>query len=67
MRPFLTLLTGDRLIGNQAPGQFIIWSIVSIIILMLELVYFVCLLTQEETDEVQPVLLVLLCEFPSQK
>jgi len=24
----------DRLIGNQAPGQFIIWSIVSIIILI---------------------------------
>ncbi len=46
----------DDLIGNQAPGQFIIWSIVSIIILIAGIgVFLFVYLTQEEADEVQPV------------
>lgn len=46
----------DDLIGNQAPGQFIIWSIVSIIILIAGTgVFLFVYLTQEADDEVQPV------------
>ncbi|MDM9384875.1 nitric-oxide reductase large subunit [Chlorogloeopsis sp. ULAP01] len=46
----------DDLIGNQAPGQFIIWSIVSVIILIAGVgIFLFVYLTQEETDEVQPV------------
>ncbi len=44
------------LIGNQAPGQFIIWSIVSVVVLIAGIgVFLFVYLTQEETDEVQPV------------
>jgi nitric oxide reductase subunit B len=46
----------DDLVGNQAPGQFIIWSIVSVIILIAGVgVFLFVYLTQEEDDEVQPV------------
>ncbi len=46
----------DDLIGNQAPGQFIIWSIVSVVVLIAGIgVFLFVYLTQEETDEVQPV------------
>lgn len=46
----------DDLIGNQAPGQFIIWSIVSIIVLIAGIGAFLFVyLTQEEPDEIQPV------------
>jgi nitric oxide reductase subunit B len=46
----------DDLIGNQPPGQFIIWSIVSIIVLIAGIgVFLFVYLTQEESDEIQPV------------
>ena len=46
----------DDLIGNQAPGQFIIWSIVSVMVLIVGTgVFLFIYLTQEEADEVQPV------------
>lgn len=46
----------DPLVGNQAPGQFVIWSIVSVIILIAGIGTFLFIyLTQEESDEVQPV------------
>ncbi|MBE9019412.1 nitric-oxide reductase large subunit [Chroococcidiopsidales cyanobacterium LEGE 13417] len=46
----------DRLIGNQAPGQFITWSILSVVVLIAGIgVFLFIYLTQEETDEVQPV------------
>ncbi|MFB2979362.1 nitric-oxide reductase large subunit [Microseira sp. BLCC-F43] len=46
----------DDLIGNQAPGQFIIWSIVSVIVLIAGIGAFLFVyLTQEEPDEIQPV------------
>ncbi len=46
----------DDLIGNQAPGQFLIWSIVSIIVLIAGIgIFLFVYLTQEESDEIQPV------------
>lgn len=46
----------DDLIGNQAPGQFIIWSIVSVIILIAGTgIFLFVYLTQEDPDEIQPV------------
>jgi nitric oxide reductase subunit B len=46
----------DDLIGNQAPGQFLIWSIVSVIVLIAAIALFLFVyLTQEDAGEVQPV------------
>ncbi|MFB2934719.1 nitric-oxide reductase large subunit [Aerosakkonemataceae cyanobacterium BLCC-F154] len=46
----------DDLIGNDAPGQFLIWSIVSVIVLIAGIGAFVFVyLAQEESDEIQPV------------
>jgi nitric oxide reductase subunit B len=43
----------DELIGNQPPGQFVIWSIVSVIVLIAAIALFLTIyLTQEEADEV---------------
>ncbi len=60
----------DRLIGNQAPGQFVIWSIVSIIILIAGIgVFLFVYLAQEEEDEVQliPARPAMRIPTPSQK
>lgn len=60
----------DDLIGNQAPGQFIIWSIVSVMVLIVGTgVFLFIYLTQEEADEVQPVpaLPAVRIPTPSQK
>ncbi len=44
----------DDLIGNQAPPQFLIWSIVSVIVLIAAIAVFLFVyLTQESTDDVQ--------------
>jgi nitric oxide reductase subunit B len=46
----------DDLIGNQAPGQFLIWSIVSVIVLIAAIALFLFVyLTQEDAEDVQPV------------
>jgi nitric oxide reductase subunit B len=46
----------DELIGNQAPGQFLIWSIVSVIVLIAAIALFLFVyLTQEDAEDVQPV------------
>ncbi|WP_159787825.1 cbb3-type cytochrome c oxidase subunit I [Sodalinema gerasimenkoae] len=46
----------DDLIGNQAPPQFLIWSIVSIIVLIAAIALFLFIyLTQEDAEEVQTV------------
>jgi nitric oxide reductase subunit B len=46
----------DDLIGNQPPGQFLTWSIVSIVVLIAGIgVFLFVYLTQEADDEVQPV------------
>ncbi len=46
----------DDLIGNQAPGQFVIWSIVSVIVLIAAIALFLFVyLTQEDAEEVQTV------------
>ncbi|GAB4182770.1 MAG: nitric-oxide reductase large subunit [Coleofasciculaceae cyanobacterium] len=46
----------DDLVGNEPPGQFIIWSIVSVIILIAGIGAFLFVyLTQEEADDVLPV------------
>ncbi|MCT7952201.1 nitric-oxide reductase large subunit [Ancylothrix sp. C2] len=46
----------DDLIGNQPPGQFIIWSIVSVIILIGGTgIFLFVYLTQEDPDDIQPV------------
>jgi nitric oxide reductase subunit B len=46
----------DDLIGNQAPGQFLIWSIVSVIVLIAAIALFLFVyLTQEDAEEVQTV------------
>lgn len=46
----------DDLIGNQPPGQFLVWSIVSVIVLIFAIAVFLLIyLTQEEADEVQVV------------
>ena len=46
----------DDLIGNQAPAQFLIWSIVSVIVLIAAIALFLFVyLTQEDAEDVQPV------------
>ncbi|OKH20228.1 nitric-oxide reductase large subunit [Hydrococcus rivularis NIES-593] len=46
----------DDLIGNQAPAQFLIWSIVSVIVLIAAIAFFLFVyLTQEEAYKVLPV------------
>ncbi|WP_342597451.1 cbb3-type cytochrome c oxidase subunit I [Cyanobacterium aponinum UTEX 3222] len=46
----------DDLIGNNAPGQFVIWSIVSVIVLIAGIAGFIFIyLTQEDADEIQVV------------
>ncbi len=46
----------DDLIGNQAPAQFVIWSIVSVIVLIGAIALFLFVyLTQEDTEEILPV------------
>ena len=46
----------DELIGNQAPGQFVIWSIVSVIVLIAGIALFLFVyLTQEDAEEIQTV------------
>ncbi|MBE9193845.1 nitric-oxide reductase large subunit [Synechocystis sp. LEGE 06083] len=46
----------DDLIGNQPPGQFLVWSIVSVMVLIFAIAAFLFIyLTQEEADEVQVV------------
>jgi len=46
----------DDLIGNEAPGQFLVWSIVSVIVLIAAIAAFLFIyLTQEDAEEVQTV------------
>ena len=46
----------DDLIGNQPPGQFLVWSIVSVIVLIFAIAAFLFVyLTQEDAEEVQVV------------
>lgn len=46
----------DDLIGNQAPAQFLIWSIVSVIVLIAAIAFFLFIyITQEDAEDVQPV------------
>jgi nitric oxide reductase subunit B len=46
----------DDLIGNNAPGQFVIWSIVSVMVLIAGIAVFIFIyLTQEDADEIQVV------------
>ncbi|MBW4496489.1 MAG: nitric-oxide reductase large subunit [Oscillatoria princeps RMCB-10] len=46
----------DDLIGNTPPGQFLIWSIVSVIVLIAAIGIFVFVyIAQEEPDEILPV------------
>jgi nitric oxide reductase subunit B len=46
----------DDLIGNQVPAQFLIWSIVSVIVLIAAIALFLLVyLTQEDAEEVQTV------------
>ncbi|MBE9167402.1 nitric-oxide reductase large subunit [Pleurocapsales cyanobacterium LEGE 06147] len=46
----------DDLIGNQPPGQFLIWSIVSVVVLIAGIgIFLFVYLAQEDPDEVQPV------------
>jgi len=46
----------DDLVGNEAPGQFLVWSIVSVITLIAGIgIFLFVYLTQEESEEVQPV------------
>jgi len=46
----------DDLVGNQPPGQFLIWSIVSVIVLIGAIaVFLIVYLAQEDADEVQVV------------
>lgn len=46
----------DPLVGNEAPGQFVIWSIVSVILLVAGIGIFLFVnLTTEDADEVQEV------------
>ncbi len=46
----------DDLIGNQPPGQFLVWSIVSVIVLIAAIALFLFVyLEQESNDEVQVV------------
>ncbi|AFY65030.1 nitric-oxide reductase large subunit [Geitlerinema sp. PCC 7407] len=60
----------DDLIGNQPPGQFLVWSIVSVIVLIAAIALFLFVyLEQESSDEVQTVPLqpALRLATPSQK
>jgi nitric oxide reductase subunit B len=46
----------DDLIGNRAPAQFPIWSIISVIVLIAAIALFVLIyITQEDAEDVQPV------------
>ncbi|MBF2034956.1 MAG: nitric-oxide reductase large subunit [Leptolyngbyaceae cyanobacterium T60_A2020_046] len=46
----------DDLIGNQLPAQFLIWSIVSVIVLIAAIALFLFIyLTQEDGEEIQAV------------
>ncbi|ABW25535.1 nitric-oxide reductase large subunit [Acaryochloris marina] len=46
----------DDLIGNQAPGQFLIWSIVSVVVLIAAIAFFLFVyIIQEDAEDVQPV------------
>jgi nitric oxide reductase subunit B len=46
----------DELIGNEAPGQFLVWSIVSVMVLIAAIAAFLFIyLTQEDAEEVQTV------------
>lgn len=46
----------DDLIGNQAPNQFLIWSIVSVIVLIAAIAFFLFVyLTQEDAEDVYPI------------
>ncbi|MBE9123043.1 nitric-oxide reductase large subunit [Tychonema sp. LEGE 07199] len=43
----------DDLVGNQPPGQFVVWSIVSVIVLIAAIALFLLVyITQEEADDV---------------
>lgn len=44
----------DDLIGNNAPGQFVVWSIVSIVVLIAALAFFLFVYLTQEDDEVLP-------------
>lgn len=60
----------DDLIGNQAPGQFLIWSIVSVVVLIAAIAFFLFIyITQEDAEDVQPVTVrpAIRIATPSQK
>ncbi|MGR3278702.1 nitric-oxide reductase large subunit [Acaryochloris marina NIES-2412] len=60
----------DDLIGNQAPGQFLIWSIVSVVVLIAAIAFFLFVyITQEDAEDVQPVTIrpAIRLATPSQK
>jgi nitric oxide reductase subunit B len=60
----------DQLIGNQPPAQFLIWSIVSVIVLIAAIALFLFIyLTQEDNEDVQPVTVrpAIRLATPSQK
>jgi nitric oxide reductase subunit B len=60
----------DQLIGNQPPAQFLIWSIVSVIVLIAAIALFLFIyLTQEDSEDVQPVTVrpAIRLATPSQK
>ncbi|MBW4430444.1 MAG: nitric-oxide reductase large subunit [Pelatocladus maniniholoensis HA4357-MV3] len=60
----------DDLIGNQAPPQFLVWSIVSVIVLIGATGLFLLVyLLQEDAEEVQPVITrpAICIPTPSQK
>lgn len=60
----------DDLIGNQAPGQFLIWSIVSVVVLIAAIAFFLFVyITQEDAEDVQPVAIrpAIRLATPSQK
>jgi nitric oxide reductase subunit B len=60
----------DNLIGNQAPPQFLVWSIVSVVVLIGATGLFLLVyLLQEDAEEVQPVTTrpVIRIPTPSQK
>lgn len=45
----------DPLVGNQPPGQFVIWSIVSVVVLIAAIALFLFVYLTQEEDAVQPV------------
>lgn len=60
----------DELIGNHPPAQFLIWSIVSVIVLIAAIALFLFIyLTQEDSEDVQPVTIrpAIRLATPSQK